>query len=589
MIFSLESDLPSFKKLSFKPGLNVLLADKSPGANDRQTRNGAGKTSFVELVHFLTGGDAKPDSIFRNPALSSSTFDMVVDLGPQRVTAYRSGSKPSRITVLGDPGDWPLQPALDPATGVLEFTNEQWKSLLGYEWFSLPVAHADDEDAARGQPSFRSLFPYFARRQAAGGFLRPVQHSEKQQPWDQQVSLSYLLGLDWSISRRLHDLKAQEKIAKDLGRAARSGELGRYFGRASEIRTKLALSEAKVQRMREQLSSFRVVPEYEALEREANELTEEIADISDSNTIDRELVSQLNDSLREEDASGRADLEKLYAEANVVLPDLVLRRLTDVQAFHAAILENRKSHLSSEKMAAERRIVERDQRQGPASERRAQIMQILKSGGALDHYSRLREELGRAEADAETLRQRLETAERLEGTKADLDIERATIAKALKDDLSERRERIQEAVLVFEELSESLLQRAGSLTIADTPNGLSVEVNIEAQRSKGITNMQIFCFDMMLAVLGERHGRSPGFLIHDSHLFDGVDERQVAKALQLGAQYAEANGFQYIVTMNTDAIPEEGFRPGFNLRDYAVSPRLTDAEETGGLFGLRFD
>src|SRR5262249_36169678 len=150
---------------------------------------------------------------------------------------------------------------------------------------------------------------------------------------------------------------------------------------------------------------------------------------------------------------------------------------------------------------------------------RAQIMQILKSGGALDHYSRLREELGRSEAEAETLRQRLDTAERLEGTKADLDIERATLAKILKDDLSERKEVIQEAVLVFEELSESLLDRAGSLTIGDTPNGLSVDVKIEAQRSKGITNMQIFCFDMMLAVLGRRHGRSPGFLIHDSHLF----------------------------------------------------------------------
>ncbi len=42
MIFSLESDLPSFKALKFKNGLNVLLADKSPGASDRQTRNGAG-------------------------------------------------------------------------------------------------------------------------------------------------------------------------------------------------------------------------------------------------------------------------------------------------------------------------------------------------------------------------------------------------------------------------------------------------------------------------------------------------------------------------------------------------------------------
>ena len=42
MIERIESSLTTFKRLGFKPGLNVLLARKSPGATDRQTRNGAG-------------------------------------------------------------------------------------------------------------------------------------------------------------------------------------------------------------------------------------------------------------------------------------------------------------------------------------------------------------------------------------------------------------------------------------------------------------------------------------------------------------------------------------------------------------------
>ena len=234
-------------------------------------------------------------------------------------------------------------------------------------------------------------------------------------------------------------------------------------------------------------------------------------------------------------------------------------------------------------------MVERDRRKDRLDGRRAQIMGVLKAGGALEHYTGLREELGRAEAGVEMLRQKLETAERLDRTKTELDLERTRLVKALRDDIHERNGIVREVILCFEELSRSLYERAGSLTVSETPNGPRFEVHIEAERSKGITNMQIFCFDFMLMEICGRRGRWPGFLIHDSHLFDGVDERQVAKALQLGAQRAAAGGFQYIVTLNSDSVPAEGFTEGFDVHDHVVEPTLTDATETGGLFGIRFN
>lgn len=71
-------------------------------------------------------------------------------------------------------------------------------------------------------------------------------------------------------------------------------------------------------------------------------------------------------------------------------------------------------------------------------------------------------------------------------------------------------------------------------------------------------------------------------------MFDGVDERQVARALQLGARHSEANGYQYIVTLNSDSLPREGFDSGFDINSYINNVRLTDEEESGGLFGLSF-
>jgi uncharacterized protein YydD (DUF2326 family) len=76
--------------------------------------------------------------------------------------------------------------------------------------------------------------------------------------------------------------------------------------------------------------------------------------------------------------------------------------------------------------------------------------------------------------------------------------------------------------------------------------------------------------------------------VHDSHLFDGVDERQVGKALALGAELAKEHGFQYIVTMNSDDVPTE-VPSGFQIKNHVVPVRLTDAVEDGGLFGFRFE
>jgi len=57
--------------------------------------------------------------------------------------------------------------------------------------------------------------------------------------------------------------------------------------------------------------------------------------------------------------------------------------------------------------------------------------------------------------------------------------------------------------------------------------------------------------------------------------------------LQLGAKMADRLGFQYIVTMNEDALPAELLKD-FDLEQYIMPTCLTDATEDGGLFGIRF-
>ena len=211
MIHRTFSTLPSFKAMKFRPGMNIVLADKSPGATDRQTRNRAGKTSLIELIHFLTGANCEPESIFRDKELLEHSFGLDLDVGGQRVSVERSGSEPSKLDVSGETVHWPIQPRLQKNTGRLLISNVPWKDVLAALVFGV---NDNEDDQKKYAPTFRSLFAYFVRRQAAGAFLEPVRQASEQLTWDQQVAVSFLIGFDWTIPQAWQRLRDREESAE---------------------------------------------------------------------------------------------------------------------------------------------------------------------------------------------------------------------------------------------------------------------------------------------------------------------------------------------------------------------------------------
>ena len=140
--------------------------------------------------------------------------------------------------------------------------------------------------------------------------------------------------------------------------------------------------------------------------------------------MDFTIIQDLEKALSSEVPPALDDLETIYREAEIILPDLVKRRYEDVKNFHESVVRNRKDYLSSELEAAKRRIKLRDNKKAQLDKRRTEIMAILKSHGALDQFLKLQGEVGRLESEVESLRQRFEAAEQLEGTQNELEIER---------------------------------------------------------------------------------------------------------------------------------------------------------------------
>ncbi|MGH9604219.1 MAG: ABC-three component system protein [Terracidiphilus sp.] len=573
MIHRISSSLASFKALDFSPGLNVLIAKKEVGATDKQTRNRAGKTSLIEIIHFLTGSDAGKDSLFRSDTIEDETFCMDFDLGGEQLLVQRSAKHKSRIHIRT--GEF--------FGGDRVVSNTEWVHELGEKMFGL----AGFQQLEGRTPTFRSLFAYFVRRQLSGAFTTPEKQASMQQAGDYQVALLFLLGLDWKIAGDWQLVRDREKTLTGLKKAAGAGAFGNIIGKAADLRTQLTVAESGLQKLQAQLSSFRILAQYRELEAEADQIAQKLSKNANANVIDAAAIRDLERALKAEAPPPLSDLERIYAEAGVALPGMAVRRYGEVQSFHESIIQNRRDYLAGELEGARQRVNLREQGNQRLDERRGAVMGILQSHGALDQFSRLQEEAARMAAEVESLRQRFEAAEQLEGAKNELEIERNRLTLRLRRDFSEQNGLLSEAILAFEETSKRLYESAGSMTVDETANGPSFQFPMQGSSSKGIKNMQIFCFDMMLMHICASRRIGTGFLVHDSHLFDGVDGRQVISALRVSAEAAATLGFQYIVTMNEDDAFKEKI-DGFDLNEYVLPVVLTDAREDGGLFGFRF-
>ncbi|MFC2057003.1 ABC-three component system protein [Chloroflexota bacterium] len=514
-------------------------------------------------------------------------FGLEFDLTSGSVTVERTPDKSNKVFIMtGAKDNWIYTPEVNKAGEQPSLSNSQWRNVLGDKIFKL-----DQETQTQSWgPKFRSMFSYFVRSENAGAFRSPVRQSVKQQRGDEQVALMFLLGLDWTIPRELQLIRERERGLRELRKAASAGTLGPIIGTRAQLRTVLTVTEEKARVLADQLKSYRVLPQYRQFEADASNITRQLAGMSDANTMDHELLDQLEEAVNREVAPPTTDVESVFKEAGVELPGSVKKRFDDVRTFHESVVQNRKSYLEGEITRVRDRIASRDKERVSLDSRRSELMVLLNTHGALEHFSNLQNELIRLRTEAETYRQQYKTAEQLESQKTELQSDRNRIYQRLRQDFTEQQDTVKRAILAFERVSSRLYEEAGRLTLRETEDGPEFEVTIQGARSVGINKMQIFCFDMMLMQLCAERGIGPNFLVHDSHLFDGVDERQVANALHQGAKLAEEWNFQYIVTMNSDDMPPDSLFPDdFKISEYILPIRLTDKTEDGGLFGFRFD
>ena len=580
MILSVRSNMPSFREVEFSPGFNVVLADRTMESTSGDSRNGLGKTTLIEIIHFCLGSQVRPNQGLRIEPLRGWAFTLEIEVQGRGLIVTRSTDEPNRIRLEGD---------VDNILGIREIRDDEyrvripdWNVFLGEQFFGLRL----EEPTPKYQPTFRSLFSYLARR-GRDAFSSPFSHHRNQREWDKQVNNAFLLDIGWEHASDLQVLKDEESTLNSLRRAANEGLLQGMIGSLGNLEAERARLDSGIQHQIEALESFRVHPQYQEIEQEANDLTSHIQQLSNANLAEGRLLDLYQSSLQDDEGPDDDEVLETYQEIGVAMPDLVRRRIEEVQDFHRQIVANRRVYLQSEIQRIESNRNQRDLELQAAIERRAQLLEVLQTHGALQEYTRLQELHLDVVSRRNDVDNRISNLQRFEQGRSEVRVRRELLLQTARREFDERRDARANAINIFNSNSEALYSAPGDLVIDVTDSGISFDVEIVRSGSQGINNMKIFCYDLMLAQLWASKEPSKRLLIHDSSIFDGVDERQVAQSLELAHRVAESNNFQYLCALNSDALPYDEFSDEFDLNNF-VRLRLTDESEEGGLLGIRY-
>ena len=575
MIHSIYSDHDSFKKIDFRDGFNVVLAERTEQSSQKESRNGLGKSTMINIIYFCLGGN--PKGALNNIKLIDSTFTIELDLNGKKYKISRRPRDKNKIFIDGDYSDFPIEPKID-ADGKRFLRYDSWRKVLGKFMFDLPL------DLPTFNPTFASIVSYFIRR--GNGFSDAFKQSSDQKTWDVQTNNAYLLDLGWTFATDLQILREKKYKIDVIKREIITGQSPIFVGDEGKLNAERIRLEIKAKQQKEELDNFRVNEQYEQIEKESNNITEIIHEDVNQNVVDNLLLNKYFSSFEEEQVTDIKLISDIYQEAGIHFSDKILGTLKEVNNFHTEIVKNRKEFLDSEIEKLKDKIKNRVNNIEELDKKRAKLMQILGTQGALKEYTEIQNNYNESYNELNNIKFRLEQLKNIKDEDANIKIEKQKLYQNALLDIRERDEQKNNAVSTFGKFSSSLYDEFGQLVIDLSETGFNFKIDIPKASSGGIENMKVFCYDLTLAKLWSKRKQSPGFLIHDSKIFDGVDERQRAGALQLAQSTSKDENFQYICTLNSDMIPQRDFKDNFNLHDYVVKT-FTDNTPDGGILGMQ--
>ena len=531
-LIKLSANKDSFHTIPFNErGISLVIAKKKT-EDDRKTYNSVGKSLSIALVHFCLASNKIP--AFEEQLLGWEFYlDFEVD-----GTLYTSKRTTERQDIIY---------LNDEEMSLADFRTKLAEKVFG---IVAPVPNL----------TFRTLISRFIRPKRSSYDLYS-DFIKEEKPYPKLLNNSYLLGLDINRVIKKNSLKEEFDSVKDLGNKIQKDSVMRSFfmkDDASEnVEIKIVELERKINNLQININNFVIAEDYNAIKEEADRISNSLRTLRNKATKIRTVIENLERSLRVKPDITQQQIADFYAEAQIQLSDMVMKRLEDVEAFNAKILDSRIVNLLNEKQSFVNQLAEIESQINSLGKQEDTKLQYLNSHGALGDYTQLTNLLAENRLNLLKLQQYKELVKEYKTRQEEVKKEFADENIAIVKYLSDMEPLIKKNILMFQSFSEQLYEGKSSGITINNNEGINtirfdIKAKIEDDTGDGVNEARTFCFDWTL--LKGQYNHNVKFIYHDSRLISENDPRQVAKMLKIAYNECQNNNFQYILTVNQSTL-----------------------------------
>lgn len=568
MIHELYANKSSFKNIQFNKGINIILAEGDE--NTENSRNGLGKTTLVHIIHFCLGGTPNnnflPEDVFND-----WEFTISLDIFKEKIYAKRSFNEKSTIIVEGNFSNFPLKPTYSKDEQIYFYTLNQWKEVLGNSLFGLK-----NEDEFKFKPTFRKVINYFIRRDEDMK-KTPFKTSSTKKKIDESNCTSFCVGLDWKLMSKYKEYEDEIKKLNE-----NFSNLKKLYGSKGQLVPEMNRLNKDITKIKEDLDNFKVHESYRQIEKSADTLSKEIKELIEKTIFLNKKIEIYEESIKEEEIDD-LNVEEIYNETNFYFPKNVKKTMKEAKEFHKNIIFNRTNFLKTEIQSIKNELTFINQEIENKSNKKAGYLNILNNFGALNEYNNMQKYYAEQKSEYESIVSIIKQFDEISNKKNKLKMKLLDLESRFQINYEENKTHLNSLINIFSDNSSYLYDVPGDLIIECSEKGFEYNVDIPRINSNGKTKMIILCYDLMLLENFIDYNYID-FLIHDSNIFDGVDSRQYASALNLIHEKTAKFDMQYICMLNSDSIPDN---LNFNIKEYVVL-ELNDNSIEGTLLGFEF-